>query len=264
MSVVTVSYRDLAGLRATRASVLAQQYPGRVQHVIIDGGSGDAVADWLAQQQSDVSWVSEADDGIYHAMNKGIDRSEGDVLWFMNSADTFHRTDSLRTAMAALRRPRLQWGFGRAAWHRPGSREIDSVHGPRRYFRRVHALGRHTLPHQAVFFGADLIEQVGRYRADIGITADQGLMMRCARVAEPLVLSDILCNYDTGGVSSRQSPAEHWAAMRRARRLSGITVTGSQWIDDVLSRAWQAVAQVRRRVRPARAPAELATTGQET
>lgn len=250
VTVVTVSFRDPEGLRRTRSSLLAQHYPGRLQHVVVDGGTGAEVSDWLANQTGDLSWVSEPDGGIYHAMNKGIAMADGDLLWFMNSADTFHADDSVRTAMAALRPgtdPREQWGFGRAEWHRPGSREADSVHGPRRYLRVLHALGRQTIPHQAVFLGASLVARLGRYEPEVGITADQALMMRCAREVAPVVLPDLLCDYDMTGVSSQQTRAEHWAAMRRARRLSGVRVTGSRRLDDLLSRALQGVERFRER-----------------
>lgn|GEM_PF-423655 len=269
LSVVTVSFRDLAGLQATRASVLALDYPGRVQHVIVDGGSGPEVEQWLAEQTGDIVWVSEPDGGIYPAMNKGIAMADGDVLWFMNSADTFHAVDSATIALADLPNPRRAWGFGRSEWHRPGTGEVDSVHGPRRFVRALHALGRQVVPHQAAFFGAELLARVGGYQPEIRIAADQVLMMRCAVAVRPRVLPDVLCNFDMSGVSTGQTRAQHYTGMRQGRRLGGITVTGSQRLDDLASHGVEVVERLRDRGRrdphqthatPAPEPAVATTT----
>jgi len=264
---VTVSLHDLPGLHTTRASVLALDYPGRIQHVIVDGGSGPEVERWLTEQSGDVVWVSEPDGGIYRAMNKGIALADGDVLWFMNSSDTFHSPTSATSALAGLADPRAQWGYGRSEWLRPGTGEIDSLHGPRRFVRSLHALGRQTLPHQAAFFGADLLAEVGSYQPEIHITADQVLMMRCAAVRKPRVVADVLCNFDMTGVSTARTRRQHWAGMRAGRRMGGVTVTGSQRLDDAVSISIESVERVLRRIRhgrpqpPATWPVATADTG---
>lgn len=253
LSVVTVSYRDLPGLQATRASVLALDYPGRVQHVIVDGGSGTEVEQWLAAQTGDLTWVSEPDGGIYPAMNKGIALATGDVVWFMNSADTFHATDSATVALTGVADPRHSWGFGRSEWYRPGTGELDSRHGPRRYLRALHAFGRQTVPHQAAWFGADLLARVGDYPSNVPIAADQVLMMRCAAVTRPRVLPTVLCNFDMTGVSTGRSRRQHYQGMREGRRLGGVSITGSQWLDDLASRTIETVERALRRIRHGRA-----------
>lgn len=246
VSVITVSFRDLDGLRATRASVLEQQYAGRVQHIVIDGGSGATVRAWLEQQTGDIVWVSEADDGIYDAMNKGIERAEGEVLWFMNSADVFHRSDSLRVALHGLTRPRERWGFGRSAWRAPVTGEVVGIHGPRRFHRRLHVLGFQVIPHQASFVGADLAAQVGGYRLDAPVAGDQVFLMQCARQVEPVTHPDILCDFDTQGVGTRQTRHEHYRGMRRARRRGDVTVSGAQVLDDAASVAVEGLDWLRR------------------
>lgn len=254
VTVVTVSFRDPEGLRQTRTSVLAQDYPGRLEQVVVDGGSGNEVRTWLSGQTGDIVWVSEPDGGIYDAMNKGIAMASGDLLWFMNSADTFHATDSVATAMARLRPgidPRGQWGFGRSVWLRPGSGVVDEVHGPRRYRRQLHLLGTQVVPHQAAFVGADLVAAAGEYRTDVPIAADQVLLMACASRVQPVVLADVLCDFDTTGTSTRQTRRQHYAGMRRGRRAAGLTVTGVQWLDDAASLAVQAADSLRRLPTPA-------------
>jgi glycosyltransferase involved in cell wall biosynthesis len=90
VSIVTVIFNSAATLDDTLASVAGQTYP-HIDHVLVDGGSTDDTVAMLkeAQQQwpDRVQWISEPDDGIYEAMNKGIRMARGDVIGIVNSDD---------------------------------------------------------------------------------------------------------------------------------------------------------------------------------
>src|SRR6476620_5455749 len=86
-SIVTISLENLDGLRATVASVKSQSCRD-LEHIVIDGGSSDGSAEWLAANFEQI-WVSEPDAGCYPAMNKGAQMSSGEYLWFMNAGDVF-------------------------------------------------------------------------------------------------------------------------------------------------------------------------------
>lgn len=81
LSIVTINYNNAEGLRKTLASVASQTYRG-IEHIVIDGASTDesveVIKDYVNQcVMYDVLWVSEKDNGIYHAMNKGIEIALG-------------------------------------------------------------------------------------------------------------------------------------------------------------------------------------------
>lgn len=262
LSVVTVSFRDPIGLKVTRASVLAQDYPGELEHIIIDGGSGDEVVEWLSAQDSSLVWVSEPDGGIYDAMNKGAALASGDVLWFMNSADAFSGPDVAAHAMGLLDSPRTQWVLGKSHWINPTTGEIDSIHGPARYSRLRHMMGQQVVPHQASAVGIELFRAVGGYRTDIGIAADQIFMVECASQVAPQVSPRVLCDFDITGVGSKQTRAQHFAGTRQSRRKAGVTFTGSQLLDDGLSYGlqvidplWYRIGHIRRVLRNCHIPA---------
>ena len=83
ISIITASHRDWAGLRRTHQSLLAQDHT-RVQWVVIDSGSGDGTAAWLQAQAPDwISWISEPDQGIYDAWNKGLRLARGEWMVFV-------------------------------------------------------------------------------------------------------------------------------------------------------------------------------------
>ena len=84
-SIITVNYNNKEGLRKTIESVVRQTYRD-FEFIVIDGGSTDGSTDILKEYDEQINyWVSEKDSGIYNAMNKGIKKSIGDYLIFMNS-----------------------------------------------------------------------------------------------------------------------------------------------------------------------------------
>ncbi|CKY59050.1 glycosyl transferase family protein [Mycobacterium tuberculosis] len=116
VSVITISFNDLDGLQRTVKSVRAQRYRGRIEHIVIDGGSGDDVVAYLSGCEPGFAyWQSEPDGGRYDAMNQGIAHASGDLLWFLHSADRFSGPDVVAQAVEALsgKGPVSElWGFG--------------------------------------------------------------------------------------------------------------------------------------------------------
>lgn len=96
-SVITINYNNKEGLRRTIKSVIAQT-SSNYEFIVIDGGSTDGSLDVITEYTKYLSyWVSERDNGIYHAMNKGIVQAHGDYCIFMNSGDCFYEDTVLET-----------------------------------------------------------------------------------------------------------------------------------------------------------------------
>ena len=95
ISIITINYNNREGLRKTIDSVVNQTYKN-IEYIIIDGGSNDGSADYIKQCDNNIDyWVSEPDNGIYNAMNKGIKIATGEYCIFMNSGDSFYSADVL-------------------------------------------------------------------------------------------------------------------------------------------------------------------------
>lgn len=95
VSVITVCYNNRDGLERTIQSVISQTYPD-TEFLVIDGGSTDGSVELCKEHAIDIDrFVSEKDDGIYDAMNKGLRLATGDWIVCMNSGDEFYADDVL-------------------------------------------------------------------------------------------------------------------------------------------------------------------------
>jgi len=95
ISIITVVYNGETHLEQTIKSVLNQTYPN-TEYIIIDGGSTDGTLDIIKKYNDKIAfWVSEPDNGIYDAMNKGIELATGEWINFMNAGDTFANKNTI-------------------------------------------------------------------------------------------------------------------------------------------------------------------------
>lgn len=102
ISVVTVTYNDMAGLMATLSNVKSQTLVG-YEHIVVDGNSTDGSIDFLHNFINPfLNWISEKDDGIYDAMNKGLALAQGEFIVFMNAGDFFPHDEILRMVSDAI------------------------------------------------------------------------------------------------------------------------------------------------------------------
>ena len=85
ISIITVSYNAVKTIEQTIYSVVNQTYTD-IEYIIIDGGSTDGTVDIIKKYSDRISrWVSEDDDGIYHAMNKGLALATGEYVFFLGA-----------------------------------------------------------------------------------------------------------------------------------------------------------------------------------
>ncbi len=95
ISIITVVFNGEKYLEQTIQSVINQSYDN-VEYIIVDGGSTDGTVDIIKKYEEQIDyWVSEEDEGIYDAMNKGIKVFKGDYINFLNAGDSFVNKDVL-------------------------------------------------------------------------------------------------------------------------------------------------------------------------
>lgn len=168
LSVITVNYNNYKGLLRTLDSIKTQSSRD-FEWIVIDGGSIDESKDFLEKNNDLITyWVSEPDDGIYNAMNKGIKASRGEYLLFLNSGDCFYDSNVVESFYVDSSNEEIIYG--------------DILNeSPDGTFRRqtlnkrqisICDLWVHTLPHQASFIKRTAFEKYGYYNEEIKVSAD--------------------------------------------------------------------------------------------
>jgi len=95
ISIITATYNCANEIEKTVLSVLEQDYPS-IEHIVIDGASTDGTVDILKKYKDKFAyWVSEPDNGLYYAMNKGIERATGDWIYILNAGGVFPNRNAL-------------------------------------------------------------------------------------------------------------------------------------------------------------------------
>lgn len=99
ISIITVTYNSAQTLEQTIQSVLSQNYPN-IEYIIVDGKSTDDTVTIIEKYRDKISYfISEKDDGLYHAINKGIGLATGDIIGILH-ADDFYTENNVLTAIA--------------------------------------------------------------------------------------------------------------------------------------------------------------------
>lgn len=107
ISIITVNYNNLDGLKETFQSVVNQKFQ-EFEYIVIDGGSTDGSKSFLERTNQKIDyWVSEPDKGVYQAMNKGIKMAKGNFVLFLNSGDHFYSNDSLSYFEPVFTKPNI-------------------------------------------------------------------------------------------------------------------------------------------------------------
>jgi len=101
VSIITVVFNGVFLLEETINSVISQTYPN-LEYIVIDGGSTDGTLDILNKYEDKIDyWHSKKDDGIYDAMNQGLERATGSWVNFMNAGDVFYAQDTVTKIFAS-------------------------------------------------------------------------------------------------------------------------------------------------------------------
>jgi glycosyltransferase involved in cell wall biosynthesis len=109
ISIITPSFNQVNYLEATILSVLNQNYPN-LEYIIIDGGSTDGSIEIIKKYADKLTfWVSEPDNGLYHAIQKGFDWSTGEIMAWLNSDDLYHPNALLMIADIFNDFPTINW-----------------------------------------------------------------------------------------------------------------------------------------------------------
>jgi glycosyltransferase involved in cell wall biosynthesis len=201
ITVVTVSFNSEKYIEETIKSVINQDYKN-IEYIIVDGGSTDRTLDIIKKYEKYITkWVSEPDNGIYDAMNKGIDMANGELIGFLNS-DDYYFPEAIKKITAKYKETNADVISGKLALINKGG-EIKKI--TRKDFSKM-TIYNFSINHPPTFVKSKLMK---KYKFDINykISADrkflQFLFIENYLFAS---INYIVASFREGGVSSFEWP----------------------------------------------------------
>lgn len=204
ISIITVCYNAEKTLEETLISI-SQQTRKAIEHIVIDGASLDGTLSIINQYQQSISLlVSEPDNGIYDAMNKGVRLATGDIIGILNADDVYAHPNVLAQVSKIMEEENLDALLGDVAFFDPK----DPVKDTRRYRSDRFAPDKIAwgwMPaHPALFLRKSVYDQYGLYKTDYKIAGDYEFVARAfsGNKLKHRHLPEVLVRMREGGVST--------------------------------------------------------------
>ncbi|HUC79651.1 MAG TPA: glycosyltransferase family 2 protein [Flavisolibacter sp.] len=204
ISLITVTYNSARYLQNAIQSVINQDYPN-IEYIIVDGGSTDETLSIIEKNSSCITkWISEKDNGMYDAINKGMKMATGDVIGILNSDDILASKDVISKIAVCFKEHKVDSLFGDLLYVDP--EETSKIHRFWRgmpYNRKSFKLG--WMPaHPTFYVRKEIVEQLGGYETHYFSASDFELMTRYLykhRISS-YYLPELIVKMRTGGMSN--------------------------------------------------------------
>ncbi len=233
LSVVTVVRNDEVGFTATAESMAQQNLTG-VEYIVIDSSDSreevPAVLRRLPELDAQYQWLPAQ--GIYPAMNAGLDNARGTYILFANSGDHFHEHSTLERLHEILDRESPLWLVGRVCV--VDELGTEAMTGKLDFHReRAHHFARGVFPpHQATVVRTQTLRELQGFSTEYVISADYHAALRLGEISIPLVTDQVIMSFHEGGTSThawQESFMEFHRARRNVYSLRGWAGIRERW-----------------------------------
>ncbi|HEY5587665.1 MAG TPA: glycosyltransferase family 2 protein [Candidatus Paceibacterota bacterium] len=200
LSIITICLNEKNKIEKTINSVVSQSF-NDFEYIIIDGGSSDGTVEVISKFISKLSYFcSEKDNGIYSAMNKGIEHTHGEYLLFLNGGDYLNGNNVLQKIFQNM--PNEDIIFGDLIFKESSSEEslksFKDVKINKRYLYNFY------IPHSASLIKRDLFLKYGLYNSHYKIAGDYEFFLRVINKYKAIIryIPVAISVFDTTGISS--------------------------------------------------------------
>jgi glycosyltransferase len=225
ISLITVTYNACSSLEQTILSVAKQQCKS-VEYIVIDGGSSDGTLEMVSKYPDVVTLiVSEPDNGIYDAMNKGLRKAKGDVVGFLHADDRFAHSKVLQNVVNVFEEKGADVLYGDLKYVTSFDPLKVLRHWASGCFNRQLLVKGWMPPHPTVYFRRSLLAKVGYFDTSYKISADYDWLLRLLNAdnLSVIYLPQVMVYMATGGASNKsikniiQKSREDYRAIRKNR-----------------------------------------------
>lgn len=216
VSIITVCYNSSMTIRRTFDSVLNQTYAD-IEYIVVDGASTDGTIEIIKEYEplfeGRMCWISEKDNGIYDAMNKGISMAEGELIGIINS-DDYYEPDAVECMVNAMTGDKYQILYGEMRTWKDGEEESISISSHKFLRDRM-------INHPSCFVTKSVYKEFGCYDMHYKSVADYDFMLRMNERKEIVFkpVYEIIANFTLGG---KCSTGEAYMELVRMRHERGI------------------------------------------
>ena len=192
ISIITVCYNAVGTIEETIRSVVSQTYPN-IEYIIVDGGSNDGTIDVIRKYSSMIVWLSEPDNGIYDAMNKGAALATGDFVLFLGADDTLYNEMVIENVAKKMSIIYVVY-YGDVIMH-PGEKK---------YWGRFNSikLGIGNICHQAIFYPREIFSKYS-FDTNYILYADYQLNILLYNKYKFEYINEVISYFNTAGISGR-------------------------------------------------------------
>lgn len=178
VSVITVCYNSSSTIAQTISSVLAQDYPN-IEYIIVDGDSNDGTVDIIKSYENQIDkFISEKDDGIYEAMNKGIEMASGEIIGILNSDDLYYENTTISNVVHEMNEKHVDIIYGDLVYFRTKDESKIVRYYEGRDFSRTLVSKGWVPPHPTFFVKKEVYDKYGKFDTQFKLSADFDLIVR--------------------------------------------------------------------------------------
>jgi glycosyltransferase involved in cell wall biosynthesis len=197
LAIVTINFNNLVGLKKTLNSVINQTVK-QIEFIIIDGGSTDGSKEFIEENKELLHyWVSEKDKGVYHAMNKGLEKVSAEFCLFLNSGDYLINEQTIKDVKNQID-TNASLCYGLIQWE-----ETNTLWNPKKDLRAFEMTKHSMIPHQGTFFKTEILKKLNGYKENFKVISDWGIMLEIiAKGHKTQKLNIIVSKCEKQGISS--------------------------------------------------------------
>lgn len=204
ISIITVTYNSAKTLEHTIQSVIDQTYK-EIEYIIIDGASSDETLNIISKYNTHINlFISEPDKGIYDAMNKGIKIATGEIVGILNSDDLFYDKRTLEKVINEFDKEDISCVYGNIVYFKNNVENVVRIWRTKPYSDDFFESGE-VPPHPALFVRKKVYDEIGLYKTNFKIAADQEFMIRMLKMHKYIskYIDEYLVKMRVGGKSTQ-------------------------------------------------------------
>ena len=203
ISIITICLNRHKVIRDTIESVLSQNY-NNIEYIVIDGGSSDGSLEIINSYSSNIDClISEPDNGIYQAINKGLSRVTGDVVGLLHAGDLLYDNNVFSNVVGHFKQCDSDLLYGHSVVYTEDREKIIRKNVSPEYKDNLMKYGWFP-SHQSIYFKSSVFDQYGNYNENYKIAADYEFLCRLVQYAnlKSVYLSSVLVRMELGGAST--------------------------------------------------------------